>query len=132
MRGEASQEDFTRAFGKDGKKRFTQSQQNYEVMRGLSDKQQANQVDTQQPYQQLNQHRGRGESIEGRIRVARQPDINRADVQAQANAGDNIKVLDDGSMAKDDGSMAKMKTRHLNSVGIKQSSPMKKGYFKNK
>lgn len=125
MRGEASQEDFTRAFGEDGKKRFTQSQQNYEVMRGLSDKQQANQVDTQQPYRQLNQHRGRSQSITGKTRVADQTDINRADVQAQINKDKDIKVLDDGSIAK-------MKTRHLNSVGIKQSSPMKKGYFKNR
>jgi len=125
MRGEASEQDFSRAFGKDGKTRFKQSQQNYEVMRGLSSKQQANQVDTQQPYQQLNQHVGRNKPIVGRTRVADQTDINRADVQAQINKGDDIKTLDDGSIAE-------MKTRHLNSVGIKQSSPMKKGYFKNK
>ena len=138
MRGEASQEDFTRAFGNvvdpktgktEGEKRFNQSQQNYEVYRGISDKQQAAHVDTDQPHQQLNQHRGRGKSIVGRNRVATVTDIDNRDVQSQINnLGDGVVALDDGKVTKG----PPMKTRHLNSVGIKQSSPIKKGYFKNK
>tara|TARA_Y100000385_G_scaffold24541_1_gene23606 strand:+ start:873 stop:1844 length:972 start_codon:yes stop_codon:yes gene_type:complete len=129
MRGEASQKDFTRAFGEDnGEKRFKQSQQNYEVYRGLSDKQQAAHIDTDQPHQQVNQHVGRGKSIVGRNRVATQTDIGNRDVVNQTNAGEDIVTFENGTVAKG----PKMKTRHLNSVGVKQSSPMKKGYFKNK
>ena len=143
MTGRASLEDFETAFGSKeaGLKRFGQAVQNYEVSRGLSDDQQSASASAEGARRQYNERRPAGSSITSKDRLATPPDINRADVQGQINAkgGDvDFKPGQEGaprvytSTDTIGGSALKMMDRHMNSVGMKQSSALKKGYFKGK
>lgn len=143
MRGDADLATFKKTFGDErGLQKFKEAQQNYEVMRGLSSKQQAAGYDPSQAQQQAAQSRSAGESIRGREVTAGVTDIDRPDVQAQKRElGGKITQTSSQGTPKEktftddmtiSGSPARMMSREMNAVGMKSSRPLKKGYFKNK
>lgn len=143
MTGRASLKDFESAFGKEaGAERFGQAVQNYEVYRGLSKEQQDASASAEGARQQYNERRAAGSSIVMPNRLATPTDINRADVQGQIGTQPDAEVkFKSGeeetprvytSSSTISGSPARMMGRHMNSVGMKQTSALKKGYFKGK
>jgi len=141
MTGKAKYSDFESKFGDRADEMFRAAEQNYNVYRGLTRKQQSASMSPEQAIQQQNQSRARGSSIRGRERVATATDINDPYVTAQVNefggkvvlpevAQDVVTPIDPNRTIR--GTVAKMMDRHMNSVGMKQSSALKKGYFKGK
>ena len=142
MTGRASLGDFESAFGKEaGTKRFGQAVQNYEVYRGLSDDQQSASASAEGARRQYNERRPAGSSITSKDRLATPPDLMRGDVKAEIAARDGKVEFKPGqeetprvytSTDTIGKSALRMMDRHMNSVGMKQSSALKKGYFKGK
>lgn len=141
MTGKAAYKDFQEKFGEDADEKFLQAEQNYNVYRGLAKFQQDRSMSAQQAVQQQNQSRARGSAIRGREVVATATDVNDPYVTAQeAKFGGEVTApegnqevvtpIDPNRTIR--GTMAKMMDRHMNSVGVKQSSALKKGYFKGK
>lgn len=146
MTGRATLGNFEEAFGKEaGAERFGQAVQNYEVYRGLSKEQQDASASPEGARRQYNERRAAGSSVVMPNRLATPTDINRADTQAQINLNPDSEVkfkygeeetprvyTSTTSISGKDTSPAKMMGRHMNSVGMKQPSALKKGYFKGK
>ena len=141
MTGKASYKDFQSKFGEDAENKFLQAEQNYNVYRGLAKFQQDRSMSAQQAVQQQNQSRARGQDIVGRERIATGTDVGDPYVTAQKDEfGGQVVLNQDGQPVVRTidpnrtirGTMAKMMDRHMNSVGVKQSSALKKGYFKGK
>lgn len=141
MTGKATYKDFQQKFGDAADEMFGAASQNYATYRGLTGEQQGRSMSAQQAVQQQNQSRARGSSIVGRERIATGTDVKNPDVIAQKdefggqvvlNQGGQevVKTIDPNRTIR--GTMAKMMDRHMNSVGVKQSSGLKKGYFKGK
>ena len=143
MTGRATLGDFESKFGKEaGAERFGQAVQNYEVYRGLSSDQQSASASAEGARRQYNQRRPAGTSVVMPNRLATPTDIGRADTQAQIGTQPDAEVKFKGgeeetprvytSSSTISGSPARMMGRHMNSVGMKQPSALKKGYFKGK
>ena len=145
MTGKASYKDFQSKFGEDAKNKFLQAEQNYNVYRGLAKFQQDRSMSGQQAVQQQNQSRARGQDIVGRERVATGTDVGDPYVTAQKDEFGGQMTLPEGGQpvvkpidpnrtirgtVKSSG--LNMMDRHMNSVGVKKSSALKKGYFKGK
>ena len=146
MTGRATLQNFKDEFGEEaGAERFGQAVQNYEVYRGLSKEQQDASASPEGARRQHNQRRAPGSSVVMPNRLATPTDINRADTQAQIGQNPDSEVkfkygeeetprvyTSTTSISGKDTSVAKMMGRHMNSVGMKQPSALKKGYFKGK
>jgi hypothetical protein len=144
MTGRASLKDFEDAFGSKeaGLERFGQAVQNYEVYRGLSDAQQSASASAEGARRQYNQRRAAGSSVVMPNRLATPTDIGRADTQAQIGTEPDAKVKFKGGEEETPRvytstdtigkSALRMMDRHMSSVGMKQPSALKKGYFKGK
>ena len=145
MTGKASYADFQSKFGEDAENKFRQAEQNYNVYRGLTKEQQSASMSPEQAIQQHNQRRARGSGIRGREVVATATDVLDPIVTAQEEkfggkltpiTGDQpvVKPIDPNRTIRGTvkSSGLNMMDLHMNSVGVKKSSALKKGYFKGK
>lgn len=141
MTGKAKYSDFESKFGDRADEMFRAAEQNYNVYRGLTGEQQGRSMSAEQAVQQQGQSRARGSSVVGRERVATGTDVLNPDLIAQegkfggkltltGNTQEVVTPIDPNRTIS--GSVAKMMGRHMNSVGMKQPSALKKGYFKGK
>jgi hypothetical protein len=143
MTGRATYGDFQEKFGDAADEMFGAASQNYAAYRGLTGEQQSRSMSAQQAVQQQGQSRARGQGIVGRERIATATDVLDPIVTAQeekfggkltpGESGDQTPpVYTANRRISGAYSPAKMMGRHMNSVGMKQSSALKKGYFKGK
>jgi hypothetical protein len=143
MTGKATYGDFQQKFGDAADEMFGAASQNYAAYRGLTGEQQGRSMSAQQAVQQQNQSRARGSAIRGREVVATATDVGDPYVTAQkeefggkitpTESGDQTPPVYTANRRISGGySPAKMMGRHMNSIGMKQPSALKKGYFKGK
>jgi hypothetical protein len=143
MTGKATYGDFQQKFGDAADEMFGAASQNYETYRGLTSEQQGRSMSAEQAVQQQGQGRARGSSVRGRERVATATDVGDPYVTAQEEKfGGKLTPIESGDQTppvytanrriSGGYSPAKMMGRHMNSVGMKQTSALKKGYFKGK